>query len=444
MKRMTWKSAGWIGLIIIGLSLAAITGCSSGSTCGSDAPVSGNIHESGLNASFWGAYSLDFDIDAGQVSSTPISPEDAGLNRIAQIDVTDYAEFGVKSANWDPITRNWTITAFLKNPSGLTGYGIWLVFTNLGDKELAGQDGFTWIEQPGGGMLRVPFLAFGKYNTLREFPPLNYEEKVFVIHWPEGVHSWPPVVFFIDASWPKERKTPMVEEMFTWHTGDDYPLYYIRAWVADFQDTSQELTVTADLTPIVGGMIQMYDDGAHNDGIKDDSKFGCSFDSEALPGDYIIKVIAHDPLNHYMENDVSLTVLPISQEPCVKWWELRKGTKCNIDWDTEFLIKSQDEFDLFLSMFGPWPNPPDIDWDSEMVMAFTWGEVMSSGYWIEMVDACWDASDVLHVRFNRWWPGSNCMVLWVIQSPYYIIKAERWDGDVVFEGEFKEDPCKGW
>jgi hypothetical protein len=321
---------------------------------------------------------------------------------------------------------------------------VWVVLKNLGNKVLKGQDGFIWLEGPGGGMYRVPFLAFGKYNTLRQFPPYNYEEKIFVIHWPEGVNSWPPVEFFIDAHWPKERKTPMVEQLHSWHEGDKYPLYYIRAWVSDFQESSPDLTVFADLAPIGGEIENMYDDGAHNDGLANDSKFGCDFDSEAEPGDYVITVRAHDALNHWMENDVTVTILESSSEPCVKWWELRKGTKCNIDWETEYLIKTQDEFDAFIQQLGPWPNPPSVDWDTEMVLAFTWGEVMSSGYWIEMVDACWDDYDVLHVRFNRWWPGPNCMVAWVIQWPYYVVKAERWEGDVVFEGSYKEYPCDGW
>ena len=103
-----------------------------------------------------------------------------------------------------------------------------------------------------------------------------------------------------------------------------------------------------------------------------------------------------------------------------------------------------EEFDTFIQQLGAWPNPPDIDWETEMVLAFTWGEVMSSGFWIEMVDACWDDSDVLHVDVSRWWPGPNCPVAWVICSPFYVVKCERWEGDVIFEPEYVEDPCKEW
>jgi hypothetical protein len=145
-----------------------------------------------------------------------------------------------------------------------------------------------------------------------------------------------------------------------------------------------------------------------------------------------------------MENDVALTIQSANPNPCVDWWELRKGVKCNIDWDAEFLIKSQEELDAFILQLGFWPNPPQINWAKEMILAFTRGEVMSSGYWIEMVDACRDKNDVMHIRFNRWWPGPNCMVAWVIQRPYYIVKCERYDGEIVFDGAFKEDPCKDW
>jgi hypothetical protein len=227
--------------------------------------------------------------------------------------------------------------------------------------------------------------------------------------------------------------------------GDDPPLYYINAWVADFQEPSSELSVTANLLAIEGGVVELYDDGLHGDGDTNDSIFGCYFESEANKGDYPVRLYAKDPVNHSMENEVSITIIPYDpDEPCLDWWELRKGTKCNIDWPAEFLIRSQNEWETFMQQFGLYPNPPTMDWDSEMVFAFTWGEVMSSGYWIEMVDACWDDQDVLHVRFNRWWPGPNCMVAWVIQRPYLIIKCEAWYGDVLFDGEFKEDPCKGW
>ena len=55
-----------------------------------------------------------------------------------------------------------------------------------------------------------------------------------------------------------------------------------------------------------------------------------------------------------------------------------------------------------------------------------------------------DDAGVMHIRFYRWWPGRNCGVVWVIRWPYYIVKAERYDGEIVFDGEYMEDPCKDW
>jgi hypothetical protein len=424
-----------IGVLCVGCSGGGATMGDTAETCVPDGSFDGRA--------CLGYFRMSFDECAGSVAVEPIRGRIPMLHRRAQWDVTDYAEFGITSAEWDPITRDWTIGAYLKNPTHLTGYGVWIVFENLGDKVLRAQDGFTWVVQGGGGMLRVPFVALAKDEPLRRFLPNHTEDITLIIHWPEGVNSWPPVDFYIDAHWPKERKTPMVEEPVSWHEGDDPPVYFITAWVADFQEASSELDVTANLLAIDGGVVDLYDDGLHGDGGANDSTFGCYFESDANKGDYVIRVYAKDPLNHSMENDVWLTIIPIDDD-CLDWWELRKGTKCNIDWDTEFLIRSQSEWETFLQQFGPYPNPPVIDWDTEMVAAFTWGEVMSSGYWIEMVDACWDDQDVLHVRFYRWWPGPNCKVAWVIQWPYLVIKVERWAGDVVFDGEFKEDPCKDW
>ena len=146
-------------------------------------------------------FTMEFDRESSDVSIIP---------RGGQIDVTPWAEITLYDAQWVPSERNWYISAQLRNLSNLKGYGVWIVFTELGEKVVRDIDGFIYY---GTAMIRVPLIALRKEAPSREFPGYHVEDHTIVIHWPDTVNSWDPVEFFVDASWPNPRKEPMVEEL---------------------------------------------------------------------------------------------------------------------------------------------------------------------------------------------------------------------------------------
>jgi hypothetical protein len=616
--------------VLLFISLLLIVGCT-GTSITTPSDQSAGSRQS-LNL---GWFSIDYDESSGTLAVNPID----SLNRSAQIDVTKMAQIGIDSMEWNPDTRNWTLDCWIKNPTSLTGYGVWVVFTELGGKEIIGQDGYIWL--PGDpDQIRAPFIAVGKDQELRVFPAQHQEDVTLVIHWPEGVDKWIPIEFFIDASWPAERLTPMVENLSSGNDGAVDTLYWINAWVADFQDPYDTLTVYADLTPLGGlPVIRLYDDGEHQDGDLGDSIFGCTFNSTAQPADYTITVYASDPGANKMENDVAVTIVDITPEPyitvitpnggevlesgfdyevtwesgnfdgtvhieyskddfvsdshyigpnepndgsflwedipndpsdtvkvrissfdnptifdlsddyfsivtgpektitivqpnggeewitgskheiqwtseyvegqvglawstdnfagditsiavheendgsylwtvplveCEEAWvrvisedetwiydisdapfaiikdpddpcrpfrEIRNGTHSNGEMEAEYAIRSEQEWIDHLGWFSPMPNPPNLDWDEEMAIVLIYGERNSSGYYFEMNDICLDDADVLHVDYNKWYPGPGCMVLWVFTQPYSVVTTETYPGTIVFDKHLVEDPC---
>jgi len=513
------------------LALALLLlGCSTPSSPTAPAEFNGESN----NGLFLGKYQIIYDPVLETLKIEPVIPE-----RGAQYDVTKWAKIGIDKLEWDPVTRNWTIYAWLKNPTSLTGFGVWIVFVELGEKKLIGQDGFIWYPK-GDTLARVPFLAVGKDQPLRSFPPLHQENVTVVIHWPEGVNIWAPIQFIIDAEWPSERQTPMVENLSSGNDGQPVPTYYIKGWVADFQDESSELDVYADLTPIGGDAhTPLYDDGMHNDNGAGDSIFGLTFNSNATPGNYVITIHAVDPAGHPMENDVALTIIKptpytihllspnggevwdvgsdheitwestypggtvyleyskddfvsdihtiaidepndgsmmwvnipndpsqtvkvrvtvtgqpsisdvsdnyfiiyTEEDPCQDWMVIREGLHCSVDWEWEVLCRNEEEWQLLLQ-YVPWPNPPTIDWNTEMVAGFFLGEMLHGGYEIEVNFICLDDFGTLYIDYTKWWPGEGCWYPWVICYPYQIIKTKKYDGAVAFHGEWKEKICK--
>ena len=416
----------FLAALILGCSASPMTPTSS-----TNPGLSGQSHN------FLGHYRIVLDSEAQTLRIEPVI--DA---RDGQMDVTKWAQIEIKHLEWDPATRNWTINAALANPTSLTGYGVWVVFTELAGKVLLDQDGFIWYPQ-GNVFIRVPLIAVAKDQPLRAFPGQHAEDVTLVIHWPEGIDKWVPIHFIIDASFPADRATPMVENLSSGNNGDPDPVYFINGWVSDFQDGGGTLDVYADLTPLGGDVhVPMYDDGMHQDGAAGDSIFGLTFNSTAPPGDYTITVHVIDPEQNALENDVPLTILPVPADPCKDFHTIKEGMQCGIDWECDRLVRTQEEYDAFILEVGPWGKPPVIDWDTEMVLGFFIGEMMHGGFEIEVNSICEDASGVLHVDYTKWWPGENCAVPWVICRPHLIVKAERFDGDVVFDGQWLEKVCK--
>jgi hypothetical protein len=88
------------------------------------------------------------------------------------------------------------------------------------------------------------------------------------------------------------------------------------------------------------------------------------------------------------------------------------------------------------------PFPPTIDFEVDMVIVLMMGEVMSSGYWLEVNSICEDSLSRLVIDYSKWYPGPDCGIAWVINWPHLIVKCEKTNEDVLFEWNWMEDPCK--
>ncbi len=513
-------------------------------------------------------FRMSFNPDDWSVSVEPVRAERSG-----QFDVTDWAEIQIYNAEWVPSERNWYISAQLKNATTLTGYGVWAVFNELGEKELCEIDGFVYY---GPEEKRVPFIALNKDTPQREFPGLSVESHTFVIHWPMEVNSWQPIEFYIDASWPGARKKPMVENLQQANFTPPCYHYAIRAEVLDFQSPSSELTVWADLSSYGDdSYVEMFDDGEHADGDENDGIFAAEFDAGSIFGTYTFTVYAEDPQGHSMENDLLFapiefpplppvmwddidqgtqsgyhdeligliedetawtafweehasnllppppkpaidfeskmvavvmlgekpnscydvkitdvdysvencgimvyydeyvptpeavcfdvinypfhiiqlnktslpvgfkgTIVYVDGEDCLKWNELQKGNFSDVHTPMEYFITNENDLiDAYEDLFGPGPPIPNINFDLETVIIITQGSCPSTGYYIKVDDICLNDNDEYEVDYHREIPGENCIVLWVVTEPYYIIVCDKSEKPVVFEGDNVVYPC---
>jgi hypothetical protein len=58
------------------------------------------------------------------------------IPREGLFDVTKWANITITDATWVPSERNWYITAQIRNTTHFKGYGVWGVFTEMGEKEV--------------------------------------------------------------------------------------------------------------------------------------------------------------------------------------------------------------------------------------------------------------------------------------------------------------------
>lgn len=84
------------------------------------------------------------------------------------------------------------------------------------------------------------------------------------------------------------------------------------------------------------------------------------------------------------------------------------------------------------SVMVPAPEPPDIDFSSELVVAVFMGKRTSGGYAIEVTGA-YETTDAVRVAVARRAPGPDDLVTMAITSPYHIVALPRRDKPVVVD-----------
>jgi hypothetical protein len=431
-----------IFLIVSCLTLAMFTGCSDSGDTLSTPSEGTDEHTSALAPMH---FRMNFNPEDWSVSIEQIRD-----NRSADYDVTNWAEIQIYDTEWVPSERNWYISAQLKNTTSLTGYGVWVVFNELGEKEVRDVDGFIYY---GPEDKRVPFIALNKDTPQREFPGLSVDSHTFVIHWPMDVNSWNPIDFYIDASWPGPRKKPMVEDL---EQGNFPPPCYhhaIRANVRDFQSPSSELTVWADLSSYGDeSYVEMFDDGEHEDGDENDGIFGTGFDPGSIFGTYTFTVYAEDPQGHMMENDLFFAPMSFPPLPPIEWADIAQGTQSGYHDELFEVIKDDDTWTTFWDEHGsnmiPPPAKPVIDFGSKMVAIVMLGEKPNSCYDVLITNVTYsDENCGIMIYYDEYVPTPEAVCFDVINYPFHFIELNKTGLPVGFKGTIvyvDGEDCLSW
>ncbi len=377
-----------------------------------------------------------------------VTVEEADAPRGADINVTAYASMIIEDFFFDDETRNWYITATIRNISPFTGYDVWAVFHSLGNKFVTNQDGFLWALPPiFPNPTRCAFIAYGKDQPDRVFPPMFQDTRTIVIHQPEGIPKLAPIGFWIDAT-INPRVTPGVENLMVEPIDDTN--YHLTGFVWDHQSPSEDLTVFADCTNFNGqGYVQMFDDGLHGDGMPDDSIWGGDFDGDPEDGHYVITVYAMDPQQNQGENDVGFwhgddvpCDLPIEHWP---YETIDKGEHCGIDYERFEVINDWLAWEMLwlehTSWIYPPPPIPPINFDMHSVIGVWIGPRPSNNHHATIVDIQFDPCEELVTVFYEYTPYTACGPLDVMTDPFHIVVVPKYESETYFVGE--EVPCPG-
>lgn len=95
-----------------------------------------------------------------------------------------------------------------------------------------------------------------------------------------------------------------------------------------------------------------------------------------------------------------------------------------------FVLRAEDDWREFWSLHQshtlPPPEPPEVDFEGEMVIAAVDGGQPSGGYSFE-IDAIAEAHGRLVVDVTRRVPGEGCITTAALTQPYHIVRVPRSD-----------------
>ena len=422
------RTAG-LGLIL-GMFLV-ILGCSNGTNPttppnGTSGSYQMAAYQGGTSL---GEFALYLDNENLDAKVEPVTRKNA-------LDVTAWADIHIVGLQWDAVTRIWDIDVTIGNPSKYTAYGPWVVFRNTGEQKILDQDGFTWWDiGPDGPTKRVPVLAFAKENRERAFYANSVEPLHLRIHWPEGVSSWAPLYFIIDVSYPGPRQEPIVENL-NFHPSPIPENVVLNAFVWDWQvppPTAPGLEVYVDLTPIGGPWDEpLYDDGMHDDGDAGDGIWGCSF--YAMPPEPVtLTVNANDWESYHFENDI---VLGGTGPQCLPMEVIDEGIM-GPPQPTQMIVRDFRTWGLVWNTVHPDQPIPVIDFATSQVVVVGLGARPSTGYIVHIDCVMQEFSPggpSTMVIYTEEQPGPDCIVLWIITSPYQMVVTPRTEGEGNFMG----------
>ncbi|MCX6647248.1 MAG: protease complex subunit PrcB family protein [bacterium] len=440
MKRVQ-KVATFVTALLILAAITGLIGCSHGSgatappanqdiTANSNPPLSITEDSNAL-----GYFQFVFDDDG------TVKVEGTDTFRGAEINVTPFVSIVLEDFWWDETTRDWHIIVGLKNISIFTGYDVWVVLHSLGPKMVANPDGYTWILPPiFPEPKRCTFVAYGKGNVNRAFPPGFYDAREIIFHQPEGVPKLAPIGFWIDAT-GVPRRNPGVENPHL--TTSDETHYHLTAFIWDHQSPSSDLTAWADTSGFNGNTYtQLFDDGAHGDGASGDNIFGCDFVGDPVDGWYWATIYAFDPDQNQGENDAWF--YHGQQVPCDKPMEpvpynvLDHGEMSGITYPYEVVVTNPDEWmNVWMqhsSIFFPPPPPPPVDFTAQNVVGIWVGSRPTNNHMVHVTDVLFDPCEFIVTVYYDYTPNIGCGPLDVVTNPYEMILLPKFEWPIIFVG----------
>jgi hypothetical protein len=437
------SALAYLGALVALAMLTGMVGCSQGSS-----GVMPNVPQLAADASLpespagdgvvLGYFQFVFDENSVRV-------EEAEPVRGAQFDIGPYVLVILDDFYFNEDERNWYITATIRNISPYTGYDIRAVFHSMGNKFVVNQDGFIWALPPKFPVpTRCAFIAYGKSQPKRAYPPMYQDTRTVIIHQPEGVPKLAPIGFWIDGQ-GKNRKEPMVEDLVV--TPIDDTNYHLTGFIFDHQSPSKDLVVFADCTKFNGvPYVPMFDDGAHGDGAAKDKIWGCDFSGDPEDGWYMITVYAFDPDQNQGENDAGFQHGEPCDEPLEPWpfETIDKGEYSGITELSEIVINGQDQWmgvwQEHTSNIYPPPPPPPVDFEKHTVIGVWIGDRPSNNHLATIDSLMFDPCEELLTVHYVYTPYIACGPLDVITDPFHIVILPKFTGEVYFTSDEVDCP----
>ena len=434
-----------VGCIIAILILTAVTGligCSNGKGNSTQPPSTPEINADVTpvtsplgDSSSLGYFQFVFDDDG------TVRVEDTDPIRGAEANVTPFVSLIIEDFWWDGETRTWHIVLGIKNISVFTGYGVWLVLHSLGPKMVLNQDGFTWALPPFfPDPTRCAFIAYGKENENRAYPPGYTDTREIVLFQPFGIPKLAPIGFWIDAQ-GVPRSTPGVEDL---HVEEiDETSYHLTGYIWDHQSPSEDLVVWADTTQFNGNTNEpLFDDGNHGDGQAGDNIFGCNIEGDPDDGLYLVTVYAFDPEQNQGENDIWFhhgEYVPCDKplEP-VPFEVISQGEHSGIQYPLEIMVTGPDAWwDLWnehASIWEPPPPAPPVNFQLHNVIGVWVGDRPSNNHFVHITDINFDPCEFIVTVLYEYTPYEACGPLDVITNPYQMVVLPKFEWPVIFNG----------
>ncbi len=116
---------------------------------------------------------------------------------------------------------------------------------------------------------------------------------------------------------------------------------------------------------------------------------------------------------------------------------LSTGVQSGIKQPGEIVITNQQQLDSIWALHYDYlennPEPPDIDFEEEVVVGMFLGEKPTTGYWLRFDSVYRDKKDIIVAATTNEKIDESRAVLQVLTYPHFFIATEKPEGEVRFD-----------